>query len=130
VQPATVYPWLTYDDAHAAIDFVQTAFGGEAGRIETAGDGSVAHAELRFGNGLVMVGSAGPGLPASAGTSGRGTGIYIVVENVDEHYACARDAGADVTAPPHDLGYTREYAARDPKGNVWHFGTYQPLEHR
>jgi uncharacterized glyoxalase superfamily protein PhnB len=27
VQPATVYPWLTYDDARAAIDFLQAAFG-------------------------------------------------------------------------------------------------------
>lgn len=83
-----------------------------------------------FGNGLVMVGSAGRNLQASAGSSGRGTGIYIVVDDVDAHYARARDAGADVTAPPRDLGYTREYAARDLEGNVWHFGTYQPLEDR
>jgi uncharacterized glyoxalase superfamily protein PhnB len=33
VQPATVFPWLTYYDAHAAIDFLRTAFGGEAGRL-------------------------------------------------------------------------------------------------
>jgi uncharacterized glyoxalase superfamily protein PhnB len=130
VQPATVFPWLTYDDAHAAIAFLETAFGGEPGRVDTAADGSVAHAELRFGNGLVMVGSAGADLPASAGTSGRGSGIYVVVDDVDAHHARARDAGADVTASPRDLGYTREYAARDPEGNVWHFGTYQPLEER
>jgi len=128
VQPATVFPWLTYDDAQAAIAFLENAFGGELGRIETTDDGSVAHAELRFGNGLVMVGSARPDLPASAGTSGRGSGIYIVVDDVDAHHARARDAGANVTAPPRDRGYTREYATRDPEGNVWHFGTYQPLE--
>jgi uncharacterized glyoxalase superfamily protein PhnB len=127
VEPATVFPWVTYADAHAAIDFLQRAFGGEAGRLETADDGSVAHAELRFGNGLVMVGSAGPDLPPSGGASGRGTGIYIVVDDIDAHYARAYDAGAAVNAPPRDLGYTREYAARDPEGNVWHFGTYQPL---
>ena len=90
---------------------------------------AIPHAELRFGNGLVMVGSAAPGLPASAGTSGRGTGIYVVVGDVDAHHARARDAGADVNEP-RDLGYTREYRARDLEGNVWHFGTYQPLEAR
>jgi len=114
----------------AAIDFLQTAFGGRAGRIETAEDGSIPHAELRFGNGLVMVGSSGPNLPASAGTSGRESGIYVIIDDVDAHHARARDAGADVTAPPRDLGHTREYAARDPEGNVWHFGTYQPLDAR
>lgn len=129
MQPATVFPWLTYDDAHAAIAFLETAFGGEVGALETSADGSIPHAELRFGNGLVMVGSAAPGLPASAGTSGRGTGIYVVVGDVDAHHARARDAGADVTEP-RDLGYTREYSARDLEGNVWHFGTYQPLEAR
>jgi uncharacterized glyoxalase superfamily protein PhnB len=126
VAPATVFPWLTYDDAHAAIAFLEKAFGGEVGTLDTSPDGAVTHAEIKFANGLVMVGSAGPGLPASAGTSGRGTGIYVVVEDVDAHYARARDAGADITEP-RDLGHTREYGARDPEGNVWHFGTYQPL---
>jgi uncharacterized glyoxalase superfamily protein PhnB len=126
VAPATVFPWLTYDDAPAAIAFLEKAFGGEVGTLDTSPEGSVTHAEIKFGNGLVMVGSAGPGLPASAGTSGHGTGIYVVVDDVDAHYARARAAGADVTEP-RDHGYTREYGARDPEGNVWHFGTYQPL---
>lgn len=128
MEPATVLPWVTYADAHAAIDFLQRAFGGEPGRVDTADDGSVTHAELRFGNGLVMVGSAGPDLPTSAGASGRGTGINIAVDDSDGHYARALDAGAQVDAPPRDLGYTGEYATRDPEGNVWHFGTHQPLD--
>lgn len=57
----------------------------------------------------------------------RGESRHIVVDDVDAHYARAREAGAEVNAAPRDLGYTREYATRDPEGNVWHLGTYQPL---
>ena len=124
---ATVFPWRTYDDAHAAIAFLESAFGAERHAFQAADDGSVAHAELRFGNGIVMVGSAKPDLPATRGASAPGEGIYIVVDDVDAHYERARGAGAEIVSELRDLGYSREYSARDPEGNAWHFGTYQPL---
>lgn len=123
----TVFPWRTYDDARAAIAFLQAAFGAETQVYEEADDGSVEHAELRFGNGIVMVGSAKPDLPASRGAGERGTGIYIAVDDVDEHFERARAAGAEIVTELRDLGYSREYSARDPEGNGWHFGTYQPF---
>ena len=124
----TVFPWRTYDDAHAAIAFLESAFGAERHTFMADDDGGVAHAELRFGNGIVMVGSSGPDLPATRGVGGRGTGIYIVVEDPDEHCARARAAGAVIVSEPTDLGYSREYSAVDPEDNAWHFGTYQPFE--
>lgn len=124
---ATVVPWRTYDDAHGAIAFLESAFGAERHVFETADDGSVAHAELRFGNGVVMVGSAKPDLPATRGAGAPGEGIYVVVDDIDAHYERARDAGAEIVSELRDLGYSREYSASDPEDNRWHFGTYQPL---
>lgn len=122
---ATVFPSLKYDDAHKAIDFLTKAFGAERHAVYTGDNGAVAHAELRFGNGLVMLGSA---QPESAATRGRGGGIYIVIDDVEGHHERAHAAGAEIVRAPHDTDYgAREYAALDPEGNVWSFGTYQPF---
>lgn len=35
--------------------------------------------------------------------------------------------GAEITTELHDTDYgSRDYAARDPEGNLWNFGTYRP----
>ena len=127
MQHATVFPWRTYDDADGAITFLESAFGAARHAYHAGEDGTVEHAELRFGNGIVMLGSSKPSLPATRGAGEPGMGIYIAVEDADAHFARARAAGADIVSELRDLGYSREYSARDPEGNAWHFGTYQPL---
>jgi uncharacterized glyoxalase superfamily protein PhnB len=124
---ATIYPTLTYDDAGKAIDFLVDAFGFERHAVYGGDNGQIRHAELKLGNGLVMLGSARDGIEA---TRGRGGAIYTVVERPDAHAQRARAAGAELTNELHDTDYgSREYSARDPEGNVWHFGTYQPFEY-
>lgn len=119
----TVFPTLSYDDARSAIDFLVEAFGAE--RHAVYGEERVQHAELRLGNGLVMLGSSSGEMPA---TRGRGGGVYVAVGDPDEHHARARAAGAEIVRELHDTDYgSREYAAKDPEGNVWYFGTYQPF---
>jgi uncharacterized glyoxalase superfamily protein PhnB len=121
----TIFPSLRYDDAQAAIDFLVRAFGAERHAVYAADDGSVQHAELRLGNGIVMLGSPAPDRPASRG---RGDGIYVVVEDADAHCARAREGGAEIVRDVSDTEYgSRGYSAHDPEGNVWHFGTYQPF---
>jgi uncharacterized glyoxalase superfamily protein PhnB len=121
----TMYPSLSYDDAPAAIDFLCEAFGFERHAVYTADDGRIQHAELRSGNGLVMFGSAHAEVPAARGGGG---GIYVVVDDPDAHCAQARAAGAEITRDLHDTEYgSREYGAKDPEGNNWYFGTYQPF---
>jgi uncharacterized glyoxalase superfamily protein PhnB len=125
MEHATVFPTLIYDDAAAAIDFLVDAFGAERHAVYAGDDGTIGHAELRFGNGLVMFGSAKGDAEA---TRGRGGGIYIVVVDADAHCECARAAGAEITRDVFDTDYgSREYAAKDPEGNSWYFGTYQPF---
>src|SRR5213076_3531319 len=121
----TVFPTLQYEDARAAIDFLTTAFGAERHAVYPGENGTIRHAELRFGNGIVMLGSARAAAPA---TRGKGGGIYVVVEDADAHCAQARDAGAEIIRDLNDTDYgSREYGARDLEGNVWNFGTYQPF---
>lgn len=125
-----IYPLLCYDDAPAAIDWLIRAFGfTEQMRVPTP-DGGVAHAELRAGDGIVMLGSfsderfAVSSPKALHGVSG---GVYVVVEDIDAHHERARAAGAEIVVEPHDTGYgSRDYAARDPQGHLWCFGTYGP----
>jgi uncharacterized glyoxalase superfamily protein PhnB len=122
----TVFPSLHYDDALGAIEWLERALGAE--RHALYADGAVVHhAELRFGNGIVMLGSAREGVPA---TRGRGGGIYVAVGDPDALFGQARDAGADVLRELQDTDYgSREFGVRDLEGNAWHFGTYQPFDH-
>ncbi len=114
----TVFPFFGYDDAVAAIDWLEQAFGFERGDVSETADGKIAHAELWFGSGGVMLGSG-------TGTAG-GDGVYVVVEDIVEHYARARAAGAEIVRELHDTDYgSRDYMARDPAGRLWAFGTYQ-----
>jgi uncharacterized glyoxalase superfamily protein PhnB len=120
----TIFPGLSYDDAGAAVEFLMRAFGFERHAVHAEGD-TIRHAELRFGNGMVMLGSARPGAEA---TRGRGGSIYIVVADPDAHCERAREGGAEILREPSDTDYgSREYGARDPEGNLWYFGTYQPF---
>ena len=121
----TVFPALNYDDARAAIDFLVTAFGGERHAVYEGDDGSIRHAEISFGNGIVMFGPASSEFPA---TRGAGGGVYVVVDDPDALHARARDAGAEIIRELQDQDYgSREFAAKDPEGNSWYFGTYQPF---
>ncbi len=120
----TVFPTLVYDDASAAIDFLTNAFGAERHAVYGE-NGTVQHAELRLGNGIVMF---GPSRPDSAATRGGGGGVYVVIDDPDAHCVQARGAGAEVVREPFDTDYgSRDYSAKDPEGNIWHFGTYQPF---
>ena len=121
----TVFPTLSYDDGDAALDFLTDAFGAEHHAVYRDNAGTVSHAEIRLGNGIVMFGASRADARATRGSGG---GIYVVVTDPDAHCARARGAGAEIVRDLHDEPYgSREYSARDGEGNMWHFGTYQPF---
>jgi len=125
-----ITPVLRSRDARAAIDWLGAAFGLEPVAVHEAPDGSVAHAELRLGDGIVVLGqvrdSATTAYDAVAPPPGTAA-LYAVVEDPDAHHRRAAAAGADVVEPPVDRVYgAREYLARDLDGNLWSFGTYVP----
>jgi uncharacterized glyoxalase superfamily protein PhnB len=123
-----IYPGLRYRDAAAAVDWLCDAFGFERHEVHADDDGAVVHAELRFGNGMVMLGAERP-TDAARWLGGRAGGgwAYVVVRDADAHYARARAAGAEIVSELTDQEYgSRDYTARDPEGNLWSFGTYEP----
>jgi uncharacterized glyoxalase superfamily protein PhnB len=119
-----VIPTLRYKDAHAAIDFLERAFGFERKAVYEDG-GTVHHAELTHGRGMVMLGSQGGGDPQF---DTRMSSAYVVVPDTDAVYERAKAAGAEISREIQDTDYgSREFSARDPEGNVWSFGTYDPF---
>ena len=113
------------------LDWLEEAFGFTR-RVVYEEDDRIVHAEVTFGTGMFMVGSTREGEPESALTpsqlGGRSTGgMFVTVDDVDGHCARARAAGAEIVREPVDQDYgSREYAARDPEGHTWSFGTYRP----
>lgn len=124
----TVFPTILYDDAQAAIRTLTQALGFTEEAVYEGEDGSVLHAELSCGNGRVMLGSRGrEGVFARAMAGAGPVGVYVVVDEVDEHHARAVEHGVEILMPPTDQDYgSRDYMARDAEGNVWSFGTYAP----
>lgn len=133
-----IIPNLRYDDAPAAIDFLCAAFGFERHAVfANAVDPTlIDHAQLRFGEQLLMLASAVPSDWATAAplrtareAGGNTQTLYLVVDDVDGHADRARAAGADIFMAPKDQDYGgRGYGARDPEGNAWSFGSYDPLD--
>ena len=124
----TIVPYFGYRDAAAALRWLAEAFGFEEKQAFSGPDGTVMHAEMAFGGGVVMVGTGEP--PAegeAAATSPTGHGIYVVVDDVDSHHERAMAAGARIVYGPEDTEFgTRRYRALDPEGYEWSFGTYSP----
>jgi uncharacterized glyoxalase superfamily protein PhnB len=123
--------FMNYDDAPAALDWLERAFGFERTGVHEGPAGTIAHAELRFQDGLIMLGSAGKngiGLRTARELGAVNQGVYVIVdEGIDEHYERACAAGAEIVRELHDTDYgSRDYVARDPEGNLWSFGTYRP----
>ena len=120
----TFYPNLRYKNAPAAIEWLGRAFGFEQHLVVPGPEGTIAHAELRFGTGLLMLGSEKDDVFGRAG----GMAPYVYVADIDAHCARARAAGAVIVKEPFNTDYgSRDYAARDCEGNVWSFGTYRPV---
>jgi uncharacterized glyoxalase superfamily protein PhnB len=121
----TLYPSMRYRDAPAAIEFLKRAFGFEEQVVYRNDDGTIAHAQLTYGPSILMLGSDRE--DPYGKRAGQGW-LYVAVEDPDAHCRRARAAGAEVLTELHDTDYgSRDYAARDPEGNVWSFGTYRPV---
>lgn len=120
----SIHPTLRYTDAKAAIAFLTRAFALTEQQVATAEDGTIAHAELSWEGGVVMLGTRTD--PPGAFDTGRAV-LYLPVDDVDAHHDRAVAAGAEIVHGLTDQPYgSREYVARDPEGNLWCFGTYRP----
>jgi uncharacterized glyoxalase superfamily protein PhnB len=119
-------PIVPFSNPRAAIDWLEKAFGAVATFVVPAEvDQPLKHAEVKVGNGLVMIGDAD--CSGSAFALPGPVVVYVVVDDPDALHDRAAAAGAEIVMGLTDQDYgSREFAARDPHGNVWSFGTYRP----
>ena len=130
---ARIIPTMRYRNAPAAIEWLCKAFGFEKQLVVPDKDGGIAHAQLTFDNGMIMLGSVGGGmfgrlmkLPEEIGGC-ETQSAYVIVADCDSHYARAKAAGAVMLRDVQDEDYGgRGYTCRDLEGHIWSFGSYDP----
>lgn len=125
---STVIPVLRYKDAMAAIEWLCNVLGFERRLIVPGAGSTVLHAQLTFGNGMVMLGSFREGeSEASPDAGALDMGSCLIVNNADEVYEAAKAAGATITYEISDQQYGgRMFSCLDPERHSWHVGTYDP----
>ena len=133
----TLFPIVRFNDSDAGMAWLKDALGFEEHGVFRGEDGSIQHGELRHGDAWVMIGSepvGGDTQPtSSAGTGDRfgahaGTGFYyLAVDDAAAAFERAHAAGANVTSKLESREYGgREFSLRDPEGNLWSVGEYDP----
>ena len=132
---ATIIPCMRYRDAPTAIEWLCQTFGFEKHLVVPNEDGTIAHAQLSFGNGMIMLGSALKDetefgrLMKQPDEIGGGTtqSVYVIVTDADAVYASAKAGGARIAMEIRDEDYGgRGFSCHDLEGHLWNFGTYDP----
>jgi PhnB protein len=121
-----VMPYLLYEDAEAALDFLTSTLGFTEKVRMTDDQGRVNHAEVTIGgDGVVMFGTPGSDYKNPAKLGGKTQIVYVYVDDVDAHYEHAKGADAKITREPEDQFYgDRTYSVEDPEGHEWSFATH------
>ena len=127
-----IIPGMRYRDAPAAIDWLCDVLGFERHLVVPNEDGTIAHAQLTLGNGMIMLGSSqgsefdgavGPSTPDGVLTQA----AYIVVEDIKALYERVKAAGASIVMELDEQHYGGSlFAVRDPEGQLWNVGSYDP----
>jgi uncharacterized glyoxalase superfamily protein PhnB len=133
VSGSTIIPGLRYRDAHAAIEWLCKAFGFSRQAVYEDGKGGVAHAQLVYGSGMLMLGSAredefGRRIVQPDQVGGSETqSPYVIVKDCKAHYEQAKAAGAVIVDDYAEKDYGGAgYSCRDLEGHLWSFGSYDP----
>jgi len=132
---ATIIPTLCYKDAPAAIEFLCKAFGFKKHLVHQEEDGSIPHAQLLYGEAMVMVSSQKDNeFGKLVGPPNLHTGIntmspYIILDDtqIKQHYENAKAAGSIIVYELKAEEYGGQaYSCKDPEGYLWSFGSYDP----
>ena len=118
-------PYLLYRDVAGALKFLSKAFGFQKhGEVMKDDEGVLNHAAMKYGDGLVMLGCPGKKYKNPKKLGHVTQSVYVMVDDVDQHYKKAKKAGAKILEKPSDMFYGhRRYGARDPEGHEWYFAT-------
>lgn len=125
---AGVTPYLSVNDAAAAIEFYKKGFGATEVMRLPGPDGKLGHAEIRIGDALVMLADESPdyGNLSPKTLGGSAVRLHMYVEDVDAFFEQAVAAGAKVLIPIADQFYgDRSGRLEDPFGHVWLISTHK-----
>jgi PhnB protein len=131
-----IVPFIGYEDASAAIEWLERAFGFAEDRDARNEEGrTITHAELELGGARIYLSTprdyASPLRMREASDLARRAyenpwvidGHYVEVDDVDAHYERAVAAGATILREPEEPGIgARIYSAEDLEGHRWMFG--------
>ena len=119
----TINPVVHYRDLEAGARFLVETFGFVEEQAHKAEDGSVQYVELTLDGAPLGLGTVTEGSMFDLGP----TSVYISQDEVDALHERAVGAGAEILMAPTDQDYgSRDFVAKDPEGNLWCFGTFQP----
>jgi PhnB protein len=124
----TATPYLTLNDAARALEFYKRAFGAQEIMRMDAPNGKIAHAEIKIGDSMIMLGDEMPGSGAQSPQSLGGTtgGVLLYVEDVDKVFKQAVAAGAKAESQPADMFWGDRYGRlKDPFGHSWSVATHK-----
>ena len=126
---------MRYRNAPAAIEWLCTVFGFEKNLVVDGPNNSILHAQLSFGNGMIMLGSIPdketqysklmkhPDEVRGAQTQS----VYLVVSDADAVHVRARAEGAKIAIEIKDEEHGgRSFSCFDLEGYLWTVGTYDP----
>jgi uncharacterized glyoxalase superfamily protein PhnB len=132
-----IVPFIGYEDAAAAIGWLERAFGFRERRDarHVDDDGTITHAELELDGATIYLSTpsdyASPRTLRAESEAARRAydnpwvidGHFVEVGDVDAHFEQARAAGATILREPEKPGTGfRIYTAEDPEGHRWMFG--------
>jgi uncharacterized glyoxalase superfamily protein PhnB len=129
-----VIPMIAYEDGPLAMDWLAGAFGFRERTRRTAPDGRLSHGEMEAGHGVIMLATPTPDYESpkhhrDGCEQARKwsvvpyiiDGVLVYVDDVDAHYAHAREAGATILSEVEDGANGRRYRAEDLEGHRWMF---------
>ncbi|RZS43709.1 putative glyoxalase superfamily protein PhnB [Herbihabitans rhizosphaerae] len=120
----TLQPHIHVADARRALDWYVDVLGAKRrGEAYVMPDGSIGHAELRFGDAVLMLAEGTyPGIPVAPPTGElHSTSLNLQVSDVDATIERAESAGATIERRPDDQPYGRVATIVDPFGHRWMF---------
>ena len=122
----SITPYLGIDKAAEAIEFYKKAFAATEVMRLAMPDGGIGHAELRIGDSAIMLGTPCDQGPLSNPDASPSVGLHLYVNDVDQSFRQAIDAGATVVSEVKDQFYgDRTGTLKDPYGHLWFLATHK-----
>ena len=129
-----VIPMIAYEDGPKAMDWLSSAFGFQERTRMVGEDGRLSHGVMQAGEGVIMLATPTPDYQAPRRHRAECEptqkwssvpyivdGVLVYVDDVNAHYARAKQRGATILSEPEADDYGKRYRAEDVEGHRWMF---------